>query len=85
MMWRRARPFAQGARNPTNLGDWGRAAASSLLDAGLVDLWMTTAPLAGGEPNTPFYTGRRPTSFDSSSASGTDATAPIVFEQLKVL
>jgi riboflavin biosynthesis pyrimidine reductase len=74
-----------GIRRISAIG--GRAAASSLLDAGLVqDLWLTTAPLAGGEPNTPFYTGRRPASFDLIVRKReTDATAPIVFEQLKVL
>lgn len=34
----------------------GRTVATQLLDAGLVqDVYLTTAPLPGGEPGTPFY------------------------------
>jgi riboflavin biosynthesis pyrimidine reductase len=64
----------------------GRAAASSLLDAGLVqDLWLTTAPKPGGDPNTPFYVGQRPPAFDLIVRKReTDTAAPIVFEQLQV-
>jgi riboflavin biosynthesis pyrimidine reductase len=37
----------------------GRTTASSLIDAGLIqDLHLTTTARAGGQPNTPFYTGR---------------------------
>jgi riboflavin biosynthesis pyrimidine reductase len=62
----------------------GRAAASSLLDAGLIqDLWLTTAAGPGGERNTPFYTGQRPPSFDLVVRKRESATAaPIAFEQL---
>jgi riboflavin biosynthesis pyrimidine reductase len=62
----------------------GRAAASSLLDAGLVqDLWLTTAAGPGGDRNTPFYAGQRPPSFDLIVRKRETATAaPIVFEQM---
>jgi len=34
----------------------GRTLATSVIDAGLVqDLYMTTTPIAAGEPNTPMY------------------------------
>jgi 5-amino-6-(5-phosphoribosylamino)uracil reductase len=37
----------------------GRQLATQLIDAGLVqDVYLTTAPQAGGQPNTPFYPGQ---------------------------
>jgi 5-amino-6-(5-phosphoribosylamino)uracil reductase len=53
----------------------GRTIAGHLIDAGLIqDLYLTTSPKAGGEPNTPMY----PRSLDgrlivSKSGTGTDA------------
>lgn len=39
----------------------GRTVATELIDAGVVqDLYLTTSPTNGGEPNTPFYTGTAP-------------------------
>lgn len=39
----------------------GRTVATQLIDAGVVqDLYLTTSPHNGGEPNTPFYTGTTP-------------------------
>ena len=39
----------------------GRVTATSLVDAGLVqDIYLTTSPIDGGEPNTPWYVGKRP-------------------------
>ncbi len=39
----------------------GRTLATQLIDAGVVqDLYLTTTPKNGGEPNTPFYTGTAP-------------------------
>lgn len=39
----------------------GRTLATQLIDAGVVqDLYLTTSPITGGEPNTPFYTGTAP-------------------------
>ena len=35
--------------------------ATRLVDAGLVqDLYLTTSPITGGEPNTPWYAGTMP-------------------------
>jgi riboflavin biosynthesis pyrimidine reductase len=72
-----------GIRRISAIG--GRTAASALLDAGLIqDLWLTTAPAAGGDPNTPLYTGQRPPAFDLIVRKQEEDTAsPIVFEHLK--
>ncbi len=51
-----------GIRRISAIG--GRTTASNLVDAGLVqDLCLTTSPLSGGKPDTPFYTGRQTLSF----------------------
>ena len=62
----------------------GRATASALIDARLVqDLCLTTTARAAGEPDTPFYTGRRAPSFEAITRKrGTDLTEPILFEHL---
>jgi len=63
----------------------GRTVASSLVDAGLVqDLCLTTSPLNGGEPNTPFYAGDRfPTLEVIVRKRGIGATS-ITFEHLAI-
>jgi len=39
----------------------GRTLTTQLLELGVVqDIYLTTSPKPGGEPNTPFYTGSRP-------------------------
>lgn len=39
----------------------GRTLATQLIDAGVIqDIYLTTSPKPGGEPNTPFYTGSMP-------------------------
>jgi riboflavin biosynthesis pyrimidine reductase len=39
----------------------GRTLATQLIDHGVIqDLYLTTSPKPGGEPNTPFYTGAAP-------------------------
>ncbi len=62
----------------------GRATASHLIDARLVqDLCLTTTARWAGEPDTPFYAGRRAPSFELITRKhGTDLTAPILFEHL---
>jgi riboflavin biosynthesis pyrimidine reductase len=62
----------------------GRETASALIDARLVqDLCLTTTARAAGEPDTPFYTGRRAPSFEAITRKrGTDLAAPILFEHL---
>jgi riboflavin biosynthesis pyrimidine reductase len=64
----------------------GRATASSLIDAGLVqDLMLTTTGRSAGQPNTPFYIGDRPPAFDVIIRKrGTDPENPMVFEHLAV-
>ena len=52
----------------------GRTTATALIDAGVVqDLCLTTTACPGGEPNTPFYTGRRPPHLNLIVAKKTDA------------
>jgi len=60
----------------------GRTTASRLLDAGLVqDVCLTTTARAGGEPNTPFYTGHAPPRLELIVRKiGTDPSYPIAFE-----
>jgi riboflavin biosynthesis pyrimidine reductase len=49
---------AAGIRRACSVG--GRRAATDLVDAGLVqDVYLTTTARAGGEPDTPWYVGRR--------------------------
>ena len=39
----------------------GRTVTTQLIEAGVVqDIYLTTSPIPGGEPNTPFYTGTAP-------------------------
>jgi riboflavin biosynthesis pyrimidine reductase len=61
----------------------GRSIATSLIDAGLVqDICLTTTARVGGEPNTPFYIGRRPFDLDRIVGKcGTDPAYPIAVEQ----
>jgi riboflavin biosynthesis pyrimidine reductase len=60
----------------------GRTAATSLIDAGLVqDLCLTTAARAGGEPNTPYYIGEHRPALELIVRKAARETAePIVFE-----
>ena len=61
----------------------GRVTATSLVDAGLVqDIYLTTSPIDGGEPNTPWYAGTRPPQLDTIVRKREAAEAPIVFEHL---
>jgi riboflavin biosynthesis pyrimidine reductase len=62
----------------------GRTVATQLIDAGVVqDLYLTTSPQPGGEPNTPFYTGSRPlaTSLVLRKA-GRESETGVIFEHL---
>jgi len=50
---------AAGIRRACAVG--GRRSATALVDAGLVrDVYLTTTPVSGGEPGTPWYIGTRP-------------------------
>jgi hypothetical protein len=47
-----------GLRRVCSIG--GRRSATALVDAGLVqDVYLSTTPVSGGEPATPWYTGPR--------------------------
>jgi riboflavin biosynthesis pyrimidine reductase len=60
----------------------GRTLATELIEKGLVqDLYLTTSPKPGGEPNTPFYTGARPLEKTLVvRKAGRDDEAGVVFE-----
>ena len=64
----------------------GRTTATALLDEGLVqDVWLTTTAKSAGEPDTPFYVGKRPPVLTPIvTKRGTDPNAPITFQQLAV-
>jgi 5-amino-6-(5-phosphoribosylamino)uracil reductase len=63
----------------------GRTIAAQLIDAGLVqDLYLTTSPKPGGEPNTPLYP--RPLKTELVlRKKGSGADSGVVFEHLKLL
>ena len=65
----------------------GRAAATSLIDEGLVqDLYLTTTETSAGEEGTPFYTGERMPPMELVVRKrGTDPEFPIVFEHFIVV
>ena len=65
----------------------GRVTATSLVDAGLVqDIYLTTSPIDGGEPNTPWYVGKRPpdlTAIVRKRELG--VSSPILFEHQAIV
>lgn len=64
----------------------GRTLATQLIDAGVVqDLYLTTSPKNGGEPNTPFYTGIAPlTTTRIVKKAGKGEEAGVTFEHLVI-
>jgi riboflavin biosynthesis pyrimidine reductase len=62
----------------------GRKAATSLVDAGLVqDIYLTTTAIEGGEPNTPWYVGDHlPKLQTIVRKRETGVASPILFEHL---
>jgi len=63
----------------------GRTTGSSLVDAGLVqDLCLTTTAREGGEPDTPFYVGKRPPVLDLVIRKANRSESPIRFEQFAI-
>ena len=63
----------------------GRKAATSLVDAGLVqDIYLTTTAIEGGEPNTPWYVGDRKLNLSTIVKKMEVADHPIVFEHLAI-
>jgi len=74
---------AMGVRRISAVG--GRGLAAELIDAGLVqDLYLTTSPVAGGEPGTPMYS--RPLELRTVVRKrGTLHEADVVFEHSVLL
>jgi riboflavin biosynthesis pyrimidine reductase len=64
----------------------GRTVATQLIDAGVVqDIYLTTSPIHGGEPHTPFYTGASPLNTRLIvKKAGQQDEAGVVFEHLVV-
>jgi len=63
----------------------GRQTASALLREGLVrDVYLTTSPIEGGEPNTPFYEGSPPPLTRVLAKAATGAEAGVRFEHFLV-
>lgn len=64
----------------------GRTAATSLVDAGLVqDLYLTTSAMDAGEPDTPWYAGTTPPELSVIVRKREDTPdRPIVFEHLAI-
>jgi riboflavin biosynthesis pyrimidine reductase len=64
----------------------GSKAATSLVDAGLVqDIYLTTSAIAGGEPNTPWYSGTTAPSLSAIVRKREHSSvAPILFEHLAI-
>jgi riboflavin biosynthesis pyrimidine reductase len=76
-----ARLSGHGIRRISAIG--GAAAASALIDAGVVqDLYLTTSVTAAGRQGTPFYTGHRQIQWRLivRKRSAADVVPPIVFE-----
>lgn len=65
----------------------GRTIATALIDQRSVqDLYLTTSPIDGGEPNTPFYCGKHSPTYSTiirKTETGTDQ--PIKFEHLALV
>ena len=71
---------AMGIRRISAIG--GRKIARALIDARLIqDLYLTTSPEPGGEPDTPLYPGLR--THAVLRKNGTGAETGVVFEQLR--
>ena len=64
----------------------GRTIATALLDAGLVgDVGLTTTERSAGQPETPFYVGKRTLPLNPIvSKRSTDPDAPFLFEHFEV-
>lgn len=64
----------------------GRTLTTQLIDADVVqDLYLTTSPKPGGDPNTPFYTGTQPLNTTLVvSKAGRDEETGVRFEHLRL-
>lgn len=74
----------RGIRRISCIG--GRQAATSLVDAGLVqDIYLTTTAIKGGEPDTPWYVGKRAPALSTIVRKREDsAVNPILFEHFAI-
>ena len=65
----------------------GRMTATSLVDQGLVqDLYLTTSGQDGGEPDTPWYAGRKPPRLERVAAKrGGGPDTGLLFEHLSLI
>jgi riboflavin biosynthesis pyrimidine reductase len=73
-----------GVRRISCIG--GRTLATELIEAGLVqDVYLTTAPRAGGEPGTPYYMGTTPVETSCVvKKEGRGEEAGVTFEHLRM-
>jgi riboflavin biosynthesis pyrimidine reductase len=64
----------------------GRTLTTQLIDAGVVqDIYLTTSPTPGGEPNTPFYTAAQPLNTTLVvRKAGRDEEAGVTFQHLRL-
>jgi riboflavin biosynthesis pyrimidine reductase len=64
----------------------GRVTATGLVDAGLVqDLYLTTSAIDAGEPDTPWYVGRKsPQLATIAKKREVTAASPLLFEHLAI-
>ena len=63
----------------------GRRIAAQLIDARLVqDVYLTTSPRAGGEPNTPMYPGSLKGAVVVGKR-GTDGESGVTFEHIRLI
>jgi riboflavin biosynthesis pyrimidine reductase len=63
----------------------GRTTATALVDAGLVqDLHLTTSPVTGGKPHTPWYAGQRPPALDVVVRKEESGQKPVIFEHMAI-
>lgn len=79
-----ARLRREGIRRISCIG--GRKTATSLVDAGLVqDIYLTTTAIDAGEPNTPWYVGKRPPTLSTIVRKRENAAInPILFQHLAI-
>jgi riboflavin biosynthesis pyrimidine reductase len=71
---------ARGLHRLCSIG--GRRSATELVNAGLVrDVYLTTTPSSAGEPNTPWYVGKRTLSLQTVAVKEWDGEdGPVLFE-----
>lgn len=72
-----------GVQRVSSVG--GRTLTTQLIDAGVVeDIYLTTSPITGGEPDTPFYTGDSLDTTTILRKAGLGEEIGVQFEHLRV-